>query len=125
MILGQLMGGLGNQLFQIFTTIAYSMKHNHKFIFPYSKKLGERNTYWENFLLTLYSFTSANSKNQISQDTIRQCIVYKEPDFHYNQIPAFDSAKIVSLSGYFQSYKYFEHERDTICKMIRLEAGLV
>jgi hypothetical protein len=124
MILGQLMGGLGNQLFQIFTTIAYSMKHNHKFIFPYSKKLGERNTYWDNFLLTLYSFTSANSKNQISPETMKRCIVYKEPNFHYNQIPAFDSSEIVALSGYFQSYKYFENERDTICNMMRMESGL-
>ena len=52
-----LMGGLGNQLFQIFTTLAYGMKTGSQVIFPYSKELlvgvTARNTYWDNFLIHL------------------------------------------------------------------------
>ena len=35
-ITANLMGGLGNQLFQIFVTIAHSMKINYDVIFAYS-----------------------------------------------------------------------------------------
>ena len=47
------MGGLGNQLFQIFATIAYAKKHNMTVVFPYSKVLTsgvKRPTYWHSFL---------------------------------------------------------------------------
>ena len=33
-----LMGGLGNQLFQIFAVIAYAKKHKCSFVFKYSKQ---------------------------------------------------------------------------------------
>ena len=34
-----LQGGLGNQLFQIFTTMSYALTHNYNYIFEYSEKL--------------------------------------------------------------------------------------
>ena len=39
MITCELMGGLGNQLFQIFAVISYSIKHNVPFTFRYSETL--------------------------------------------------------------------------------------
>ena len=51
-----LMGGLGNQLFQIFTVISYSLKHNFIPVFEYSEILTSgvhRPTYWDNFLKIL------------------------------------------------------------------------
>ena len=41
MITTHLMGGLGNQLFQIFATIAYSLNNRKPFIFEYNKRVGE------------------------------------------------------------------------------------
>ena len=36
----EIMGGLGNQLFQIFAVIAYAMKHIDKlFVFEYKEKI--------------------------------------------------------------------------------------
>ena len=35
----RLMGGLGNQLFQLFTIIAYSIENSYDFVFPYVDKL--------------------------------------------------------------------------------------
>ena len=55
------MGGLGNQLFQLFTTIAYSIENNSIFIFPYSTELRTgitRPTYWDSFLSGIKSFTT-------------------------------------------------------------------
>ena len=52
MITCNLMGGLGNQLFQIVMLIALSIRHNIPFIFPYSEMLKtgiERPTYWKTF----------------------------------------------------------------------------
>ena len=57
MITCKLMGGLGNQLFQIFTTIAYAIKTQQTFKF-YDIDILEsscttRYTYWGNFLKSL------------------------------------------------------------------------
>jgi len=54
MITCNLMGGLGNQLFQIFTTISYSLKYKKEFAFLYTEYLGtgntiQRKTYWNTF----------------------------------------------------------------------------
>jgi len=118
------MGGLGNQLFQIFTVIAYSIQNSQKIVFPYSKQLGKRNTYWDNFLLTLRSFTTANPKYNILNGNIPIDAMYKEPFFHYQPIPIINSLKTLYIDGYFQSYKYFENERATIFNMLRMSAGL-
>ena len=61
MITCNLMGGLGNQLFQIFTTLSYAIKTGNVFIFSDDTILGVgdniRSTYWETFLLKLKPFT--------------------------------------------------------------------
>ena len=53
MITVHLMGGLGNQLFQIFATIAYSLNNRIPFLLPQYKKTNEapyrQITYWNNF----------------------------------------------------------------------------
>ena len=42
------------------------------------------------------------------------CTTYKEPRFGYDPIPYQPNMKI---EGYFQSYKYFDHHRDEICRL--------
>ena len=57
----KLMGGLGNQLFQIFATIAYGLDTNHTVVFPYTDfVIYGRRTYWRNFLNHLAIMTTAN-----------------------------------------------------------------
>ena len=115
MITCSLFGGLGNQLFQIFTTIAYSIKSQNMFKLPNLKSLGpNRNTYWETFLLSLKPFLTNDFENVEE--------VIKETEFKFNSISVINLVnKNVSLLGYFQSYKYFEKEFNTICKVINLE----
>jgi Glycosyl transferase family 11 len=121
MISINLMGGLGNQLFQIFTTIAYAIKHKHKFVFPYSDKLAQRVTYWNNFMLSLKLFTTSNLNNRVTNNEIQNMDVIGERDFRYNELPQTNPLNSFKLHGYFQSYKYFENELEQIYGLFRLE----
>lgn len=118
-----LMGGLGNQLFQLFTTIAYSIKYKRKLLFPYADKLYTgtiRNTYWETFLYTLKMYTKYDNNNYFTIDMLSSFLRYKERGFEYIEIPDLLHDKIF-LHGYYQSYKYFENEKNTIFSLIRLK----
>lgn len=57
MIHGVVLGGLGNQLFKIFATIAYSIEFKQPFVFFYSKTVNGRRTYWDDFLIKLKKYT--------------------------------------------------------------------
>ena len=121
MITCNLMGGLGNQLFQIFTTISNAINIKSRFAFIDLDKLGGgqtivRPTYWDNFLMRLKPFTTKN---------FPQMVVVKEKGFTYNfiDLQKYNNSNqtAVCLYGYFQSYKYFAENFYTICRMIGLE----
>ena len=118
-----LMGGLGNQLFQIFTTIAYSLRQRRKMIFPHSEILTtgkHRPTYWDSFLSPLRSYTTINPACGKTSDLLYTFPRYKEPGFLYSEIPTFQHEPQIMLNGYFQSYKYFESEKPTLFSFLRL-----
>lgn len=124
MITIHLKGGLGNQLFQIFATIAYALEHNHEFIFPYADKLHTgivRPTYWSNLLKSLIVYTAANSSCMFLNSQIHQLPVLREPHFQYEKLPRIDPSKSVAFDGYYQSFKYFEKYETQIYQMINLE----
>jgi len=119
MITCKLQGGLGNQLFQIFTTIAYSLEHSCPFIFLNQFQLNTGNngetirySYWTTFLKALQPFL---------RDNIVGFELYKEPNFSYNKlINNLGKSINTVLLGYFQSYKYFEKYKATITRLIKL-----
>jgi len=113
MIIGHLMGGLGNQLFQIFTTIAYAIREKHPFAFPETVNPGQPNrpNYWSSFLVKLRIFT----KNYLPKTDI-----LREKGFEYEELPKCKYENLI-LSGYFQSHKYFDEYFGTICNMIGVE----
>ena len=115
MITIEIMGGLGNQLFQIFTLLSTSIEHKIPFYLEYKEKSSrlDRPFYWENFLQNLSKFIRP----------LKVDFVYKEPYFHYKQIPCenIPKNKLVKLIGYFQSYKYFHHNKEIIFKLIKLK----
>ena len=122
MVSCQLMGGLGNQLFQIFTTMAYGIRNKRKFIFPYSETLNtgiSRNTYWDNFLSMLKPITTFNTKHGVTNNDFNRFQRLREFSFNYHFIPNLPD-HLVLFTGYYQSYKYFENEKPTIFSMIRL-----
>ncbi len=114
MITIYLMGGLGNQLFQIAHCMAYALRNKKAFFFTYSDQLliGEpRPTYWNNFLKHLKSFTKEVIPNQ------NQIVRVNEPQFEYINYP--QNMDNIEFFGYFQSYKYFEDQFANILKLIR------
>lgn len=117
-----IMGGLGNQLFQIFTIMALSQKMKRLFFFPYKKLEGDKrqHIYWDTLL------------NELKKDTLDISLhklrlpMYKETTFHYN--PEIKTHPMITnplngvvLFGYFQSYKYFEKESSQIIKYMKLQ----
>lgn len=122
MITCYLMGGLGNQLFQIFCVIAHSIEYKTPFWFTDKKQLGEfgqgitvRYTYWDTLLKSLKPFIKSIDYNNNMN-------VIRENGFHYNKIYInVEQNDNVLLYGYFQSPLYFEQYNSQIFKMIRLE----
>jgi len=115
MITTEVMGGLGNQLFQIFNLIAYSLTYKVPFFFE-AKKISrlDRPFYWSNFLLSLRPFLRIAYDSKIPQ--------YKEPNFHYDKIVQFNKiTQPFKFFGYFQSYKYFQEQQESIYKFIKLD----
>jgi len=118
MITCNLMGGLGNQIFQIFATISFAMKSRNAFKFLDVKQLGGgsstvRYTFWDTFF--------ANLKPFLMKDLPSNIKVIRENGFPYNNIPMTDLIlSDVMIYGYFQSYKYFEENYSTICRLIGL-----
>jgi hypothetical protein len=118
MIYIEIMGGLGNQLFQIFCGIAYSLENRIPFKINANKfdlvspvdNISKRPTYWTTFLSNLSKFTY---QQQLTIST------YNEPSFIYNKIPSINED--FKLYGYYQSYKYFDEQFTNICNMINLD----
>ena len=112
MIRANIMGGLGNQLFIIFTCISSAWENNTDFIFYDDSKLSishgsPRPTYWNNFLLALKRFTTKN---------IPRFTTFHRSEHHYVKLPKIQQN--ITLDGYFQSYKYFQSYQDKIYKLI-------
>lgn len=118
MITCKLCGGLGNQLFQIFTTIAYAVKCAKPFFFLNNHQLGNcstgaiiRYTYWATLLNELTPFLK--KMNEFPQLTI-----ITEKYFCYEPIP--DIKQNTILFGYYQSYLYFDTYKKGIYKLLKL-----
>ena len=108
-----LKGGLGNQLFQIFTMISYSLRENCNFKLPYFSFCKRKNTYWDTLFINL-------KDNIIDYTNVQIHKRYLETDFIYNDLEPFDTNSNLLLDGYFQSYKYFVNNYETICELIQL-----
>jgi hypothetical protein len=106
----KLYGGLGNQLFQVFATIAYAIEHNINFLFEYSANLGKRRTYWD----TLLSSISDHVTTSIPQTTL-----VNQGTHGFIKLP--EPKENITLNGYFQSYKFFDNHLKTILKMLDVE----
>lgn len=121
-----LKGGLGNQLFQIFTAIAYACKNKHKIAFLNVKTLGGevgntatiRPTYWSTLFKSLESFLIDDYK----QLNCPGCIQHNETAFTYSDIAPYNPNYLVLLSGYFQSPLYFNSYTTAIIRMLNLKA---
>lgn len=118
-----LMGGLGNQLFQIFVAISYGMKYKRRIIFAYNETSPGsvlRYTFWDTFLKHLDIFTTRHEKSKLTNQHVLSFKRLNESSHNY-QILHDTSIKSILLFGYFQSYKYFEEYYSTISSLLRLD----
>ena len=115
MITCNLKGGLGNQLFEIFTTIAYALSNKDVFFFKNVDSLNgitQRHTYWNTFFIFIKTFLS---NKFIMMDIVR------EKSFNYEKLPDKTSmVQNVILDGYFQSPYYFEEYFEKIYNLLRI-----
>jgi hypothetical protein len=112
------MGGLGNQLFQIFATIAYAIKSKNRFVFLGVNQLGSgsttvRYTFWKTLLVKL---------NPFLVESLPQMYTIREKGFPYDELNVAEMVNSnIMINGYFQSYKYFEHSYDMIYRMLCID----
>ena len=111
------MGGLGNQLFQIFTTMSLSIEMNTKFAFPSSKMSTDKRsvTYWNNFLKELKKNASIKDIKLLNYH------LYKENDFKYTKINV--SSDMIQKSGgegskFSGKLSLSDEDRDMLDKLI-------
>ena len=103
-ITANIQGGLGNQLFIIFTTIAYCIKFGLKYEFvqnDISPSCTFRTTYWKTILSKIPTVEALSFNPEIVYNDIDENVYNEIPDLrHYN--------KNVCFNGYFQSHRYFD-----------------
>lgn len=87
-------GRLGNQMFQIASTVGIAIKNNTDYGFP-------EWSYAEHF------YSKFPRGNPAVYET------YKEPDYRYRNV-VLDTSKNWNLEGYFQSWRYFDHCKDVV-----------
>ena len=119
MITCNLMGGLGNQIFQIFATISYAIKSRNKFEFLNLTTLGAgsttiRYTFWESFFNKLKPFLISELPDPIH--------IIRENVYPYNELSVLEMQNTnVMIYGYFQSYKYFQENYSIIYRLLNID----
>lgn len=104
--------GLGNQLFSLFSGISKAIDEGRDFtVYPIYNTF--RKFFFTNFFKSLVFKVNPNP-------VINENEGYKEECFHYKPIP--DNKKLIH--GYFQSPKYFNHNKDKIINILKIDEYL-
>jgi len=122
-------GGLGNQLFQLFSLIGIAKKNEYQYLID-KQYNGDRKSYWDNIFHALPN--CSNSLEKINMNTNEKLekttqfetdnviSILKENRFSEYMNIELDKNKHknVILEGFFQSFYYFEHIRDFVFETI-------
>ena len=111
MVTSNLLGGLGNYMFQMTTAYSLALDNNDEAIFNINDSIKVHqhlNTYLSNILRNI---NFVNTPLPIKGS-------HGEPHFHYSKIPYTPNLR---LNGYYQSEKYFKHNRDKILDLYSID----
>jgi len=111
MITSHLLGGIGNNMFQIATSYSLALDNNDELIYNIlNAENGHRplKFYLGNILRNI----------KFVQSKLYYKHVYKEPFFYYMSIKYIPNIK---LWGFFQSEKYFVHNKSKIIKLFSID----
>jgi hypothetical protein len=106
----QLKGGLGNQLFQVFSILSLSIDNNKEF-YILDNWFDNNRLSWKNY--SLFNNIKIIDKND-------KYINYNEKEFKFYKINI-ENNKDYLFNGYFQSYKYFFNNKDKIKEIINID----
>ncbi len=109
-----LQAGLGNQLFMIFALVSYAFDHGINYMIKshLNNTMNGTKTYWNTILDSFQDKIYEN--NEIETE-------YLEPSFDYNKLPDTLASSEYIIKGFFQSYKYFEHNYEKILEIMNLK----
>lgn len=116
MVTCELMGRLGNQLFQIAATIGYANKINMPYHIP---KNTLNDMVWPPIFTGLTNEHFNPNYSRLELIEVNHC---------YNELPAYISSTVpinFVVKGYRQSYKYFEHCIDEVRDAVNIPNPLV
>ena len=111
MVTSNLIGGLGNYLFQIATAYSLATDNNDTIIYDPENSVivhNHVNTYMDNIL------------SNVPFGEVGVTSEYQEPHFHYTPIPYVENLKI---NGYYQSEEYFLHNRNKILDLFSFNSS--
>lgn len=119
----KLLGGLGNQLFQIATAYAYAKEHSMNLVLPeiWNYNSG-REPVWNTYFLNTSHGFNLISGNQFQK--ISWIDIY-EKSFLYTPIYHKPGSSNYRLNGYFQSSKYFNNHKDEIRILLQIPNNLI
>lgn len=111
----RMLGRLGNQMFQIATALSFAFDNNSDFVVSLERGIFNSMdgtqyppTKYKNNLFRYIKFV----------DKLENFDTWNEKDYSYEKI-RYDFSKNLLLNGYFQSYKYFKHNRQLISDLYR------
>jgi hypothetical protein len=109
-------GGLGNQLFQVFATLAAAIRTGGTcyFLRVPTDAVGKRPTYWNTLLRSLTPLTVIPTQENVQR--FMRLPEHREPAFAYTPL-LLPQTKLV---GYFQSHKYFNDVQAEIYDKLQL-----
>ena len=114
-------GDLGTQLFQVYATIAYSIKYNESFLFYYNSASAYP-FYWRNLFNNISHLIHdlAIDGSKLFK-RIEHTIIQENMETYSSLIvPINIHEKNVLLDGYFQDKRYFEEEFQIICEILKI-----
>ena len=119
-----LRGGLGNQLFMIFATIATAITYKIPFLFPsnlpHGNQTTKRPTYVDSLFKQIAPFFSITCEELMDATRPSAFSILQLTQHDYKNIVISDLYQNVCLYGYFQSYRYFHQYTENIIKMLKI-----
>jgi len=106
-----LKGGLGNQLFQIFTLLSTAIDNNKDYYILHNKN--DKRELYKNLYLPIINKITSNYYNISEND---ENIYLEKKSREYSKIPENKSF----LIGHFESPKYFNHNKNKIINILKL-----
>lgn len=117
-----LMGGLGNQMFQVAAAFAHALKHRSRLMLDIQKEVQDSRPtmYWDSVLHRFRHFLSP-SIGCVKERSIHW---YEKESTVYSKLPELHAHNLY-LRGYFQSPRYFTEIHSLIRDMFRPSASLI